>query len=77
MPGTAEQSYSLIKVGAIFTLFGLLCPFFWIRFSAGDYGSETVVYGFHSVVFILLGAVFIVKGWYDQKNIKKNQDNSL
>lgn len=60
-----------MKVGVIFSLFGLLCPFFWMRFFAGDYGSETVVYGLHSAVLILLGGVFIAKGWYAQKNLKK------
>ena len=43
MSETIEKAYSLMKVGVIFSLFGLLCPFFWMRFFAGDYGSETVV----------------------------------
>lgn len=68
---TIKQANSLVKLGILFALFGLLCPFFWMRFFAGDYGSETIVYGFHSAVFILLGLICIAKGWYDLKNMRQ------
>jgi apolipoprotein N-acyltransferase len=71
MSETIKQANSMVKLGILFALFGLLCPFFWMRFFAGDYGSETVVYGLHSGVFIFLGLIFIAKGWYDLKNMRR------
>lgn len=69
MSETIQQANSLVKLGIIFALFGILCPFFWMRIFAGDYGSETMVYGFHSMVFLILGLICIAKDWNDRKNL--------
>ena len=71
MSDTIRQAKSLVKLGILFALFGLLCPFFWMRFFAGDYGSETVIYGLHSAVFIFIGLIFMAKGIYDIKNMRR------
>lgn len=71
MSDTIRQAKSLVKLGILFSLFGLLCPFFWMRFFAGDYGSETVIYGLHSAVFIFIGLIFMAKGIYDIKNMRR------
>lgn len=73
MSETIQQANSLVKLGVLFFLFGLLCPFFWMRIFSGDYGSETIVYGLHSAVFIFLGLICIAKGWYDVNNMKRLQ----
>jgi len=64
-----KQIYSLMKVGGMFALVGIFCPFFWMRIFAGDYGSETVVYGLHSAAFIGIGIVLIGKSWVDLKHM--------
>jgi len=71
MSDKIQQAKSLVKLGILFSLFGLLCPFFWMRFFAGDYGSETVIYGLHSAVFIFIGLIFMAKGIYDIKNMRR------
>jgi hypothetical protein len=63
MPDTERESKSLMKLGAGFAVFGLVCPFFWMSLISG--APETWVYGAHSGIFILLGLVILGKGWYD------------
>ena len=70
MPQNEEQLYSLMKVGGLFALVGIICPFFWMRFFSGDYGSETLVYGLHSAAFIGIGIILFGKSWYDLKHLR-------
>ncbi|GEM_PF-872946 len=60
-----RQIKSQMKVGAGLTIFGVVCPFFWISLFSGTSSTETWVYGAHSCIFILIGLVFLGKGWYD------------
>jgi hypothetical protein len=59
-----------MKIGAGITLFGLVCPFFWISLFSGNSGFETWVYGVHSGIFILIGLALLGKGWYDLKRVR-------
>ncbi len=52
-------------LGGGIVLFGLFCPFFWLRLLSGDTGYETFVYGIHSCVFAGIGLIVLAKGWYD------------
>lgn len=61
---------NVMKFGTGFALFGLVCPFFCLSLFNGNSGSQTWVYAVHSGFFIVLGLVFLGKGWYDLKNLR-------
>jgi len=65
MPDHERESKNLMKLGAGFAIFGLVCPFFWLSLVSGAPKSETWVYGVHSGIFVLLGLAILGKGWYD------------
>jgi len=68
MSSDIQQSKNLIKIGAGFALFGVLCPFFWISLFSRGSPRETWVFGLHSGCFILLGLAILGKGWYDLRS---------
>ena len=70
MPNNEQQIKSQLKVGAGLAIFGLVCPFFWMSLFSENSGFETWVYGAHSCVFIVIGLIFLGKGWYDLKCIR-------
>jgi hypothetical protein len=51
-----------MKFGAGLTLFGLVCPIFWLILFSVNPGFETWVYGIHSGIFILIGILLLGKG---------------
>lgn len=72
-PQKRNNALSQMKVGAGLSLFGLLCPFFWVSLIFGGPDFETRVYGFHSAFFVVLGIFFLIKGWIDLKHLKVNE----
>jgi len=68
MRSDERQAKSLMMIGAGLALFGLVCPFFWISLIWGNSPHETWVYGVHSLCFIVIGSIILVKGWYDIKH---------
>jgi hypothetical protein len=65
-----RQLKSQMKVGAGLALFGLVCPFFWLSLVSENSSTETWVYGAHSGIFVVIGLVFLGKGWYDLKRFR-------
>jgi len=70
MPSNERQIKSVMKLGAGFAVFGLVCPFFWMSLFSDAPKSETWVYGIHSCIFILIGLAILGKGWYDLKRLQ-------
>ncbi len=70
MSDNERGSKSLIKLGAGFAIFGVVCPIFWLSLVSGAPKSETWVYGIHSGIFVLIGLVILGKGWYDLKRLR-------
>jgi hypothetical protein len=69
MSDKEREIKNVMIFGAGFSLFGLICPFFWLSLFSGNAESQTGVYAIHSAFFIALGLVFLGKGWYDLKHI--------
>ena len=67
MPSNERQIKSQMKVGAGLALFGLVCPFYWLRLFSGNSGFETWIYGLHSCFFILIGLIILGMGWFNLK----------
>jgi hypothetical protein len=76
MPNNEQQIKSQLKVGAGLAIFGLVCPFFWMSLFSENSGFETWVYGVHSCVFIVIGLVFLGKGWCDLKRIRHSWEKN-
>jgi len=74
MPPNERQIKSQMKVGAGLTIFGLVCPFFWMSYFLKHPGFELWVYGVHSGIFILMGLALLGKGLYDLKRIRTHID---
>jgi hypothetical protein len=70
MPDEERDVKNVMIFGVGFALFGLVCPFFWLSLFSGNAGSQTWVYGVHSGFFIVLGLVFLGKGWYDLRRLR-------
>jgi len=70
MSDNERESKNLMKLGAGFAIFGLVCPFFWLSLVSGAPKSETWVYGIHSGIFILIGLAIMGKGWYDLRRVR-------
>ena len=64
-----RQLKNQMHCGAIFLIFGILCPFYWLNLFSGDSGFETTVYGVHSAFFIGIGLAIIAHGWYKHKQL--------
>jgi len=70
MSNKEREIKNVMIFGVGFTLFGLVCPFFWLGLFNGNAGSQTWVYRVHSGFFIALGVVFLGKGWYDLRQLR-------
>jgi hypothetical protein len=70
MSNKEREIKNVMIFGVGFSLFGLVCPFFWLSLLNGNAGSPTGVYAVHSGFFIALGLVFLGKGWYDLRRLR-------
>jgi hypothetical protein len=70
MSNEEREIKNVMKFGVGFAIFGLVCPFFWLSLFNGNSGSQTWVYAVHSGFFIVLGLVFLGKGWYDLRRVR-------
>lgn len=51
-----------VKHGAIITLLGIFCPFFWIALFSGASNSVKIFHAAHSGVVIMIGITIMILG---------------